>query len=99
MCDGERWLEAAEAFAVRGQVKSCEPYGSGHINQTFLLVCEDGGQEYSYILQQMNHDVFKDIEGLMNNVKGVTTFLRRQIINNHGDPDREPEGGERLRAL
>lgn len=89
MCDGERWLEAAEAFAVRGQVKSCEPYGSGHINQTFLLVCEEGGQEYSYILQQMNHDVFKDIEGLMNNVKGVTTFLRRQILNNHGDPDRE----------
>ena len=27
----ERRLEAAEAFAVNGQVKSCEPYGSGHI--------------------------------------------------------------------
>ena len=33
--------------------------------------------------------VFKDIEGLIHNVKGVTTFLRQQIIENHGDPNRE----------
>ena len=85
----ERRLEAAEAFAVNGQVKSCEPYGSGHINHTFLLVCQENGQEYPYILQQMNHEVFKDIEGLMRNVKGVTSFLRRQIVENGGDPDRE----------
>lgn len=85
----ERRFKAAEAFAVKGQVKSCEPYGSGHINNTFLLVCQEDGQEHPYILQQMNHEVFKDIQGLMRNVKGVTTFLRRQIVENHGDPDRE----------
>ena len=86
---GGQKLEAANAFAIKGQVKSCEPYGSGHINHTYLLACQEGGQEFSYILQQMNQDVFKDIEGLMRNVKGVTSFLRRQIIENHGDPDRE----------
>ncbi len=85
----ERRLEAAEAFGVKGQVKSCESYGSGHINNTFLLVCQEDGQEYPYILQQMNHEVFKDIDGLMRNVKGVTTFLRQQIVANGGDPDRE----------
>lgn len=85
----ERKMEAANAFAVKGQVKSCQPYGSGHINHTFLLLCEEEGQETAYILQQMNQDVFKDIEGLMKNIKGVTSFLRRQIIENHGDPDRE----------
>lgn len=84
----QKW-EAANAFAVKGQVKSCEPYGSGHINRTYLLVCEEHGQDVSYILQQMNQDVFKNIPGLMKNVKGVTSFLRRQIIENHGDPDRE----------
>ena len=87
--NNEKRLEAAKAFAIRGRIKSCEPYGSGHINCTFLLICEEDGQEYSYILQQMNQEVFKDIEGLMKNVKGVTTFLRRQIIENHGNPDRE----------
>ena len=79
----ERKMEAANAFAVKGQVKSCEPYGSGHINHTFRLLCEENGQEYAYILQQMNQEVFKDIEGLMKNVKGVTSFLRRQIIENN----------------
>ena len=65
---GEQKLEAAKAFAIKGQIKSCDPYGSGHINLTFRLVCEENGQEYSYILQQMNHEVFKDIDGLMRNV-------------------------------
>ncbi|MCI8663474.1 MAG: aminoglycoside phosphotransferase family protein [Hungatella sp.] len=86
---GEKRLEAAKAFEIKGQVKSCEPYGSGHINNTFLLICGEGEQEYSYILQEMNHEVFKDIDGLMKNIKGVTTFLRHQIQENHGDPDRE----------
>lgn len=85
----ERKLEAAKAFTVKGKVKSCEPYGSGHINHTYRLVCEEGSNEYAYILQQMNQEVFKDIPGLMSNVKGVTSFLRRQIIKDHGDPDRE----------
>lgn len=85
----EQKLEAARAFAVKGRIKSCTPYGSGHINHTFLLVCEDNGQEYAYILQQMNHDVFQDIQGLMNNVQEVTAFLRRRILESSGDPDRE----------
>lgn len=86
-CD--RRMEAARAFTVKGQIKECRPYGSGHINNTYLLTCQDGEQEHLYILQEMNHEVFKNIEGLMENVKGVTTFLRRQILENHGDPDRE----------
>lgn len=85
----ETMLEAAQAFLIKGTIESCEPYGSGHINLTYRLVCREKGQEYAYILQQMNQEVFKDIKGLMSNVKGVTSFLRRQIIENHGDPDRE----------
>lgn len=85
----EKKLEAAGAFVLKGQIKYCERYGSGHINDTFLLVCEEEGNECRYILQRMNHQVFKDIPGLMKNIKGVTTFLRSQIIENNGDPDRE----------
>ena len=81
--------KAATAFVLQGEVIDVSRYGSGHINDTFLLLCRDGEKEFKYILQRMNHDVFKDIEGLIHNVKGVTTFLRRRIIENHGDPDRE----------
>ena len=85
----EKKTEAAEAFAIKGTVKSCERYGNGHINDTFLLVCEENGQEYKYILQRMNHMIFRDIAGLMKNVNGVTSFLRKQIEKNHGDLERE----------
>ena len=34
-------------------------------------------------------DRFKDPKGLIQNVSGVTGFLREQIIANGGDPDRE----------
>lgn len=77
--------EAAEAFDTEGAMVSCERYGSGHINDTFRLVC----QGRAYILQQMNTNIFQDPVSLMRNIEGVTTFLREEVIRNGGDPDRE----------
>lgn len=76
--------EASQAFAIEGKVVSCERYGSGHINDTFKLV---SGRPY--ILQRMNSDIFKDPVSLMRNIQGVTTFLRKEVIKNGGDPNRE----------
>lgn len=77
--------EAAGAFECKGAVISCQRYGSGHINDTFRLVCE----ERPYILQRMNTDIFRDPESLMKNIEGVTSFLRDQVVKDGGDPDRE----------
>lgn len=76
--------EAAAAFALDGPVKSVRRYGSGHINDTFRLECAR-----PYILQRMNRQVFKNLPALMKNIEGVTTFLRKEILQNGGDPDRE----------
>lgn len=76
--------EAAGAFNTEGEMVSCKRYGSGHINDTFKLVC---GRPY--ILQRMNDDIFKDPVSLMRNIEGVTTFLRQEVIKNGGNPDRE----------
>ena len=73
------WKEASEAFATEGEVVSCQRYGSGHINDTFKLVC---GRPY--ILQRMNTGIFKDPVSLMRNIQGVTSFLRREVIKNGG---------------
>lgn len=81
--------EAIQAFDFQGSKKSCERYGSGHINDTFLVVNEEGDSSYRYILQRMNHEIFKDPVSLMKNVEGVTSFLRKKIIANGGDPNRE----------
>lgn len=66
-------LDILHAFQLDGTPVSCEGYGSGHINSTFLIKT-DAGQ--SYILQKINHHTFPDVQGLSENVAAVTEFLR-----------------------
>ena len=63
------------AFALPGRAVSCEPYGQGHVNRTYLVTLEDGRE---YILQQLSRTAFHDIPGLMENVAAVTKFLAAQ---------------------
>lgn len=91
--ENRTYIKTAEAiarFAIDGRLIQTEPYGNGHINDTFLLSyeTEDGGQK-KYILQRMNHDIFKNPQQLMENVVNVTEYLRRVILAQGGDPDRE----------
>lgn len=85
----EKIEEAAGQFCVEGTPAECRRYGSGHINDTFLFRTVDGEQDHFYILQRMNTHVFHDPKGLMQNISGVTTYLREQIVRNGGDPQRE----------
>jgi len=76
-------------FSTKGRFISATPYGSGHINDTRLVTYDDNGKEHMYILQRINHNVFKDPEQLMSNFVAVTAYLRDIIEKNGGDPDRE----------
>lgn len=81
--------EVLNHFRFLGEVESMEPYGSGHINDTFLIHMKEGSQRRRYILQRMNTNIFKNPDELMENIINVTTHLRNKIIENHGDPERE----------
>lgn len=72
-------------FEIEGEMISCEPYGEGHINLTFLLITDKA----KYILQRINSSVFKNPEKLMENISGVTEYLRKIIEKNGGDILRE----------
>ncbi len=81
---------AIAQFAIEGSLKEKRPYGNGHINDTFLLTYETpSGGEKHYILQRMNHSIFKNPQQLMENMVHVTEYLRKIIAANGGDPDRE----------
>lgn len=83
-------VRIAERFEIEGELESIDPHGNGHINDTFLLTCRVTLERVrKYILQRMNHEVFKDPDGLMENVIGVTNFLQQKIRENGGDPERE----------
>jgi Ser/Thr protein kinase RdoA (MazF antagonist) len=60
-------------FPLDGEVTSCERYGCGHINVTYLVVCSTG---HRYILQKINNHIFKNVEALMENICSVTEYLR-----------------------
>lgn len=78
--------ETVQKFSISGKVKEILPYGSGHINDTYLVTMEEGKR---YILQRMNTEIFKNPEELMENICGVTAHLRRKIIERGGNPARE----------
>ena len=47
----EKIKSIADEFAFRGTLKKAEPYGDGHINDTYALVYENHGEQKRYILQ------------------------------------------------
>ena len=82
--------DAIAQFAIEGTLKEKRPYGNGHINDTFLLTYETSDDcQKQYILQRINHSVFKKPVQLMENLVNITEYLRETIIANGGNPDRE----------
>ena len=58
-------------FKLNGNIVDIRPFGEGHINSTFLVETETD----KYILQKINHYIFKDVDALMNNINVVTSFI------------------------
>ena len=81
--------EIGRQFAISGEYVSGGPYGTGHINDTFAATFHQGSRPTRFILQRINHHVFKDIEGLMSNIVAVTGYLSSKIRAGGGDPLRE----------
>ena len=70
----------AGLFDIRADYVFGEPYGSGHINDTFRIEVEQAGIRVRYILQRVNSNVFRQPIGLMENVKRVTDEALRVLL-------------------
>ena len=66
------WLDSAPV--------SCEPYGSGHVNKTYLGITETG---HRYTLQMIG-PAFKDVHALQDNVAAVIKHLHKKTDEKHG---------------
>jgi aminoglycoside phosphotransferase (APT) family kinase protein len=78
---------AARAFDIEGDFLGASPYGSGHINDTYRAVFRRNGTMPRYLLQRINHRIFKDPVTLMENIERVTAHLAAQVAD-HPDRDR-----------
>jgi Ser/Thr protein kinase RdoA (MazF antagonist) len=61
----------ANQFDLSGAVVSVRPFGSGHINETFLVTTPTN----DYVVQRINGSVFRDPALLVANVHVVSTHL------------------------
>ena len=76
---------AFESFGTGSAIVSVEQITAGLINATYLVTTENAEK---YILQKINTFVFKDPDGLMENIVGVTKYLADSIAKDGGDPRR-----------
>lgn len=81
----KKFEEIIRKFEVEGEITSVVPLGHGRTNHTYEIVC--GGK--SYVLQEMNHFVYKYPTEIMNNLFLVTEYLRTVIEQEGRDPDLE----------
>ena len=78
-------LELCGYFDLPAKPVSFKECRVGHINSTYFIDCEDGSR---YVLQRINTAVFRNPEGLMRNVFGVTGHIRKKLIASGADPSR-----------
>ncbi len=64
-------------FKLKTKITDIKPLKIGHINDSFILKGENPNDE-SYFLQRINHNIFKNVEGLQNNIRIVTDHLREK---------------------
>ena len=91
LCKAEETLpQALTGFDFGGEIVGAVRYGKGHINDTSCVYTQnEEGDCVRYILQRINTNTFTDPDGLMENIVGVTDYLRSIIEKNGGDAARE----------
>lgn len=69
-------ISVFDRFDIPFDAVGLKPLGHGLINDTYLV--ETDGDAPGFVLQRINHEVFKDVETLQANIEAVTTHLRHK---------------------
>ncbi len=71
--------DISRQFQIHGEILHAEACKVGHINETYTATYDQGGTQVRYIHQRINHEVFKDPAGVMDNLVRVTRHLRGKL--------------------
>jgi hypothetical protein len=69
-----------QQFALKNETGEIRPLKIGHINDSFIVESKYPNGE-SYFLQKINHHIFKNVEGLQQNIQIVTDHLRTKLTD------------------
>lgn len=85
----EQKLKIAGQFDIEGTVSGIAPVGNGLINDTYSVTTAETNTP-DYILQRINHHIFKDVELLQRNIQRVTDHIRAKLeASGESDIDRK----------
>ena len=65
-------------FSIENEITEISPLKIGHINDSFILK-SNAENSKSYFLQKINHNIFKNVDGLQKNISIVTDHLRSKL--------------------
>lgn len=81
--------EIIKRYELSGEVSNISKIEIGHINDTYALTLKENRKQKRYILQRINRNVFRDVDGLIENIVYVTEHLRTKLKKCGGDISRE----------
>jgi Ser/Thr protein kinase RdoA (MazF antagonist) len=79
-------------FQLAGAAAHFEPFGSGHINDTYRVTLAGAAGDRRYILQRLNPRVFQNPAAVMENIRRITAHLQEKFC-------RRPDAARRVLTL
>ncbi len=70
--------DIVKQFVTEGKVENIISFGGGRINSTYLVTMKIDSSLSRYLLQNVNNNVFTDVNSLMSNIISVTDHIRSQ---------------------
>ena len=71
-------MAIAQQFSPQKQITDIQPFGSGNINDTFLVSLQEAADQ-SFILQRINTKVFREPKLVMQNMRVYTNHVRDRL--------------------
>ncbi len=83
----DRLITIAQQFTTSSHVKDVRAFGSGNINDTFLVTVADAAEPH-FVLQRINTHVFLQPELLLQNMRIFTQHIRDKLQSQSNNPER-----------
>jgi hypothetical protein len=77
--------EVVDQFAIYGEFEFAEPFGSGHINNTYRSRWNQAGVRVRYTHQRINEKVFIRPNEVMENIERVTRHIAEKLAREGAD--------------
>lgn len=81
--------EICNKFQFEGEYVIATPYGDGHINDTYKVESIHQEELIHYIIQRINHLIFKEVDHLMENISNITNYLGDLVDDDENSTDYE----------